>query len=100
MRGREKRRRFGRGLASIGDAVWNPDGSEATAGDEHAGNGRQVPVDRGHALQVADLVLRALLRPPEQTPEQRGPGDSEQLRQLFDDQIDELGIVSLESSKS
>ena len=46
--------------------VRNADRPEAAAGDEQPGKRRELPLDRRHPLQMADLVLRALPRQPEE----------------------------------
>ena len=62
----QKRRGAHGGVAAVRDAVGDPDGAEAAAGQEQAGNRRDAPLDGGHAREMADLVLRALSRPAEQ----------------------------------
>ena len=51
----------GRG-ATVGDAVGNADAAKAAAGDEQAGMTRERAIDRGHAVEMADLVLRVRAR--------------------------------------
>src|SRR5687768_2079456 len=68
---------LGRRLAPVGDAIGNTDGAEPAAGDEDAGNRGQQALDCRHALEVANFVLRALLRPPEQPCEERRSLDVE-----------------------
>ena len=51
------------GRAAVGDAVGDADAAEAAAGDEQAGVRRQCALDRRHAIEVPDLVLRVRRAP-------------------------------------
>ena len=77
VRGRSRRCR-----ARIGDAVGDADRAEAAAGEEHAGQRGEVVVDRGHALEVPDFVLRALTRPTKKSRDEGITGDAEQVFEL------------------
>src|SRR5581483_813625 len=70
-----------RGGPPVGDAVGDAGAAEAAAGHVHAGVARDGAVDRRHAIEVPDFVLRVGARPPEDPREQRLPGDAEQGRE-------------------
>ena len=65
-------------LTSVRDAVGNAHTAKAAAGQEQSRMSRgQRAVDRGHTIQVADVVLRVPARPAVHPREQRVAVDAE-----------------------
>src|SRR3954467_2771186 len=83
--GEEFRDRAARG-ATVGDAVRNADAAESAAGDEQAAVFRQRAVDRLHARQMTDVVLRVGAFPAVHPREQRRRGDTENRRDRIERQ--------------
>jgi len=68
-------------LAAVRDTVWNADAAEAAAGDEQTRMAGEGAVDRRHAFDVPDLVLRVGALPAIDARQQRRATDAEQRRQ-------------------
>ena len=60
------------------------------------GSAVEPVVDRGHALEVSDFVLRALTRPAKESSDHGIAGDVEQVLELVPRRLDEFLVTGIE----
>src|SRR5204862_60172 len=82
------------------DAVGDPDAAEAAAGEEHAGMPRERAIDGGHAVQMADLVLRVAAIPAIHAREQRLAAHADERLQGAHRQRDERVVAAIEGART
>src|SRR5258706_6072241 len=92
----EKRSHGLRCRASIRDAIRNPHAAETAAGREEPRMVRERAIDRGHPLEVTDLVLRVAALPAIHAREQRRASDAEERPQCRQRHRHEIAVGTIE----
>jgi hypothetical protein len=90
-----RRDAIGNGLR-IADAVGQTDAAKSAGADEESGHRRESPIDRGHAIEMADLELWHRQRQPIDAREYWSRRDAEQVAQFRVRFVDERAIGGAE----